>query len=731
MPRPISERPRAPRARAAEDLVRRLKPRDFINREMSWLEFNQRVLAEGLNPANPLLERLGFLSIVSSNLDEFFMVRVGGLKQLVREGVERRCPAGMTPKEQLALISRRVRRMVEEQYRCLNRDLLPALTKREIVRLKPEALDRSDLAVAERYFRDELFPALTPISLEDLSRGPRISGLTMHLAVRLKRAGARGKKPKVLLGAVPLPRSWARFFQLPAESGYRYLIFEDLVRHFVERLYQGFQVLEAAAFRITRDADLEVGDEDAGDILGAMEGVLRARKLAGPVRLELEAHASEELTSMLVETFGIDAREDLFRITGPLDLKPFMRLAAPVDAGELRYPEFEPQPVAAFDGAESIWDVVREKDVLVHFPYESFGPVVELVREAADDPNVMAIKQTLYRTSPESPIIASLEQAALAGKQVTVVVELKARFDEARNIAWAKRLTEVGAQVIYGVVGLKTHGKILLVVRREAEGTRRYVHLSTGNYNDVTARRYEDLALFTANPDFGADASNFFNAVTGHSEPRDWRALAVAPAGIRERLGDLIEREIERSSAAQPGLIQLKMNSLADPRMIEGLYHASRRGVRVRLCVRGICCLRPGIKGLSDHIEVISLVDRFLEHSRIYYFRNGGDEEVYLSSADFMGRNLDRRLEFLFPVREEASRKRAVGILQTVFADNQRAWRLRPDGSYERIKSAPGEEPLRAQIAFMQDARAAGEAATLRRLSTFRPLGPGMAPGLK
>jgi polyphosphate kinase len=727
MPRPKTARPRTPR----ESLeIQRHHP--FINREVSWLEFNNRVLAEGLNPENPLLERLGFLSIVSSNLDEFFMVRVGGLKQLARAGVERRCPAGMTPGEQLAQISRRVRAMVDAQYRCLDKELLPALAKRRIARLRPEGLDRKELAVAERYFRDEIFSALTPIALEDLSRGPRISGLTMHLAVQLKRAGSRGRKAQVRLGAVPLPRSWARFFQLPAESGTRFVLFEDLVRHWADRLFQGYEVLEAATFRITRNADLEVGDEDAGDILVAMEEVLRARKLATPVRLELEASASDGLTGRLVELFGIEPEQDLYRITGPLDLKPFLRLASSADAAkELRYPAFEPQPVPAFDEAESLWDVVREKDVLVHLPYESFTPLVNVLRAAGEDPNVVAIKQTLYRTSPESPVIAALEHAALAGKQVTVLVELKARFDEARNITWAKRLTEAGAQVIYGVMGLKTHGKILLIVRREADGTRRYVHLSTGNYNDVTARRYEDLALFTSNPDFGADASNFFNAVTGYSEPRDWRVLAIAPGGIRERLGELIEREIERSSPAQPGLIRLKMNSLADPEMIEQLYRASQRGVRVRLCVRGICCLRPGIPGLSKNIEVVSLVDRFLEHSRIYAFRNGGEEEVYLSSADFMGRNLDRRLEFLFPLRDEATRKRAAAILETVFADNQRAFRLLPDGSYRRIAGEPRAEPVRAQLAFMQEAAAASEAGTLRRLSTFRPLGPGMAPGSK
>ncbi len=728
MPRPKSARARPQR----EPVPKAARHGPFINREVSWLEFNNRVLAEGLNPDNPLLERLAFLSIVSSNLDEFFMVRVGGLKQLAREGVEKRCPAGMTPLEQLSEISRRTRAMVEEQYRCLNKELLPALAKRQVVRLRPEGMDRRELAVAERYFRDGIFSALTPISLEDLARGPRISGLTLHLAVRLKRSGSRGRKPQVRLGAVPLPRSWSRFFQLPAESGYRYLLFEDLVRHWADRLFKGYEVLESAAFRITRNADLEVGDEDAGDILVAMEGVLRARKLAAPVRLEVEAGASEELTGRLVELFGVEPNQDLYRITGPLDLKPFLRLASPVDAAaDLHYPPFEPQPVPAFDEAESLWDVIREKDVLAHLPYESFTPVIDLLRSAAEDPNVLAIKQTLYRTSPESPIIAALEQAALAGKQVTVLVELKARFDEARNITWAKRLTEAGAQVIYGVVGLKTHGKILLIVRREADGTRRYVHLSTGNYNDVTARRYEDLALYTSSSDFGADASNFFNAVTGYSEPRDWRCLAIAPGGIRERLGELIDREVERASAAQPGLIQLKMNSLADPKMIERLYRASQRGVRVRLCVRGICCLRPGVPGLSENIEVLSLVDRFLEHSRIYFFRNGGDEEVYLSSADFMGRNLDRRLEFLFPLRDEAVRKRAVSVLQTVFADNQRAFRLQPDGSYERVAGEPRAEPVRAQLAFMQEAVAAGEAATLRRLSTFRPLGPGMAPGVK
>jgi len=699
-----------------------------INRELSWIAFNDRVLSEGLNPENPLLERLNFLAISASNLDEFFMVRVGGLHQLGRASVATRCPAGLTPQEQLKEIARRVKSMVAQQYQCLNKDLLPALARRDIVRLRPESLDRAQVAHAERYFHEEVFPSLSPVAVEQQRRFPRVPNLVPHLAVRLRREGAR-RTTEPLLAIIPLPRSWPRFFQVPSKGGYHFLLFEDIVRRFAGRFFTGHEVLEAAVFRVTRNADLPLDEEESDDLLEAMEEVLRARKGGAPVRLEIEGQASAPLVRELTEVFKIGP-DELYPVPGPIDLKPFMRLASRIRVKELRYPPYEPQRVPAFEDSDTLWDAIRERDVLVHHPYDAFTPVVELLEAAAEDPQVVAIKQTLYRTSEESPIIAALERAAERGKQVTVLVELKARFDEAQNIGWARRLAEAGAQVIHGVVGLKTHAKLLMIVRREADGVRRYVHLSTGNYNDATARRYEDFGLFTCDPDFGADASNFFNAVTGYSEPREWHKLVLAPKGLRERVAQLIEREIARSSPEDPGLLILKMNSLADPEMARLLCEASQKGVRVRLCVRGICCLKPGVPGLSENIEVMSLVDRYLEHSRAFYFRNGGQEEVYLASADFMPRNLDRRLEVMFPVEDDAHRRRIVRALHTLFADNQRAWRLRPDERYERVEASPTEKLVRAQETFAEEALALAEAVRVRRLAVFRPQGPGMAPGL-
>ncbi len=720
---PAKKKPAPRRSRASEQPSERL-----LNRELSWLAFNARVLHEGLSPATPVAERLGFLSIVSGNFDEFFMVRVGGLKQQAASDEPRRCPAGMTPAEQLEAISRRAHQMVVQQYRCLHDDLMPALARREILRLRPESLEHREAQLVARYFADEVFPSLTPVAVPPGEPFPDLAGLTLHVVARVRPEGSRDEPGLALLA---IPRGWPRFFPLPSETGQRFVLLEDVVRHHLEHFFPGHEVLESAVLRVTRNADHAVDEQESDDLVEAMEDVLRARKSGEPVRLELSADASPSLRGLLCERLGIWPEQDLYLVDGPLDLKPFLKLAGRLDGPGLRYPAFDPQPVSAFEAADTPWDAVREKDVLVHLPYESFRPVLDLLEAAADDPQVLAVKQTLYRTSPDSPIIAALERAARRGKQVTVLVELKARFDEAQNIAWARRLAEAGAQVVWGVVGLKTHAKLLLIVRREPDGTRRYVHLSTGNYNDATASRYEDVGLFTCDPEIGADASNFFNAVTGYSEPRDWRQLCIAPTGLRERLVQLIDREIGRSSPEDPGQITLKMNSFADREMAEHLYRASQAGVRVRLCVRGICCLRPGVRGMSQNVEVVSLVGRFLEHSRIFHFRNGGDEEVYCASADFMARNLDRRLEVMFPVRDEAARRRLVALLGVCFEDNQQAFRLKPDGSYERVVPRRGQQPRRAQETFMEEAIARAEASRLRRLAVFRPQGPGMAPGLR
>lgn len=705
-----------------------VKPEHLINRELSWIEFNLRVLHEGLDPSNPLLERLKFLSIVASNLDEFFMVRVGGLKRMKRKGERKRCPAGLTATQQLEEISRRVHEMVELQYKCLNEDLIPNLRKHDIVRYEPESLGAEGFQAAKNYFEEEIFPSLTPLAV-DSENPPHITGLSLHLAARLHKENASRDEDRDLLAVIPIPRSWVRYFQVPSTGGgFHFVLMEDLVMHFSERFFPGYEIREIVPFRIARNADVPVDDEVVSDLVEAMEDVLRDRKAGFPVRLAIEARASKELIDRLCAMLKLDTKEDVYRNNGPLDLTSFMSLVSAIDNDKLKYPAFESQTVPEFEDAESLFDVIREREVIVHLPYEQFDPVVELLREAANDSRVVAIKQTLYRTSSKSPIIGALEQAAENGKQVTVLVELKARFDEGQNIRWARRLAEAGAHVVYGVMGYKTHAKIMMIIRREAGGMQRYVHLSTGNYNDRTARLYEDIGLFTNDADVGADASNFFNAVTGYSEPREWLDLVVAPTIMRKRIYELIDREIARSSPQDPGRIIMKMNSLLDTDMCLRLYEASRKGVKVSLCVRGICCLRPGIPGLSENIDVISVVGRFLEHSRIFYFRNGGDEEVYLSSADLMPRNLDRRIEIMFPVEHESNRAEVIEFLHVVFSDNQGAWRLRPDGAYEKVPRAEGDA-VRASQQIMLDRTL--ERAGIRRsrqTGIFRPKGPGAAP---
>jgi len=706
-------------------------PENLINRELSWIEFNQRVLAEGLNPRTPLLERLKFLSIVSSNLDEFFMVRVGSLKQLVRARRRMRCPAGLTPAQQLTRIADRLHAMVARQYECLNGEILPGLAAKGVVYQRPESLEPNAAQTAADYFHEEVFPALTPIAANE-ANFPRLAALSLCIAVRLRAAAQeRTQAPEPepdKIALIQLPRNWPRFFQAPAASGYHFILLEDLVVHHIAEFFPGYAVRETVVFRLTRNADVPVQEDDASDLMIDMEGVLRERKAGSPVRIEMAAGASRIMTRLLLETFPVERRQDVYTIEGPLDLKPWMGLAADADVPGLRYPAYTPQPSPAIEETESIWEAIAKRDILLHHPYESFDPVVRILDEAADDPKVIAIKQTLYRTSSDSPIIDALERAALNGKQVTALVELKARFDEGQNINWARRLTEAGAQVIYGVLRLKTHSKILMIIRREAEGIRRYVHLATGNYHDKTARLYEDVGLFTINPDIGTDGSNFFNAVTGYSEARQWRQLIIAPTAMRTRLYEMIDREVSRSSPENPGLIMAKMNSLLDPDIIQRLYAASQSHVQVRLCIRGICALRPGIKGLSENIQVISIVGRYLEHSRILYFRNAGQEEMYLSSADWMPRNLDRRIEIMFPVLDDEARQRLVDILHVCFSDNSSAWDLQPDGSYVRRRPPTGQAGIRAQDVFMQRAFESADEARLQQLARFRPKGPGGAP---
>ena len=697
-----------------------VKPSPFINRELSWLAFNQRVLDEALDTSWPLLERLKFLSITSSNLDEFFMVRVGGLQMLARPGSEKADPSGLTPAEQLAEVSRIVHQLVANQYACLRDDLEPKLAAEGIQRQKMDDLTPEQDAYIEGLFEHELYPVITPMAVDLDEPFPLLAGLGINLCVRLKTVKG-ADIPRFAVVAVP--KGVARFITVPTERGYHYLLLEDLITAFLDRIFPGEPILESAPFRITRNADMSVREDAAGDLLERMKEVLTERKQSSCVRLEIAEGASDVLRSFL--TTSLDAGEtSLYSVPGPLDLSAFFRLASMSGFEPLKNEPWPPQPAPDVDPSGSIFEAIARRDILLYHPYENFDPVLKLVEEAADDPNVLAIKQILYRTSEYSPVVAALARAADHDKHVTVVVELKARFDEARNIEWATSLEHAGVQVIYGLKGLKTHAKICIVVRREPTGIRRYVHFGTGNYNEKTARLYSDISFLTCNEDFGADASAFFNTITGYSQPARYRKIEAAPIGLRARIVELIEDEIERHKQGQEARIMVKLNSLADAELGKALYDASKAGVALRLNVRGICCLRPGVPELSENISVVSIVDRFLEHSRIFYFHNGGDPKVFISSADWMPRNLDRRVELLVPVEDPRCREKLIGILETCFDDNVKARRLLPDGSYQKVEPQPRKKNVRAQEVFYRRACEEAKAAKKAVDAVFKPERP-------
>jgi polyphosphate kinase len=690
-------------------------PELFINRELSWLEFNDRVLREGLSEQVPLLERLKFLAIVSSNLDEFFMIRVAGLMQQRAAGVRRRDLSGLTAAGQLSRIARRVRRMVDEQAAGIHQ-ALGELARHGLAVVEPDDWSPTQRRFLRSHFAAEILPVLTPMALEELQPSPLLPGVRLNVAV-VARSG-KGKAAAEQITIVPVPGQLPRFITLPGELGVHLARLEDVIAANAAALLPGSEVLATACFRITRDADVPIQDDDAQDLLQVVEKAVVTRRRRAPVRLELSARPDRRIRRWLVGWLGLQ-REEVYEIDGMLDAAALMEIASRQGFDQLRQPDWPPQTPRDLAGSDDLWQALEERDVLLFHPYDSFDPVVGLLELAAEDPQVLAIKQTLYRTSGESPIIHALERAAANGKEVTVLVELKARFDEARNVTWARRLEDVGAHVIYGIAGLKTHAKLLLIVRRSDRRIRRYVHLATGNYNDKTARLYSDIGLMTCDRDLATDAALFFNVLTGYSEVVGWSKLTVAPTDLRQRFCDLIEREVQAATPDRPGLIMAKVNSLEDRRICAALYQASEAHVRIRLNVRGICCLRPGLPHVSENVEVASIVDRFLEHARVFYFRNGGNEEVYLSSADWMGRNLDNRLETMFPVTDPALRRRVVSALETYFADNVKAWRLGPDGTYRRVpQDGP---PMRAQEALYQDAVQAAQAAAAAP-ARFRPL---------
>ncbi|MDA0577842.1 MAG: polyphosphate kinase 1, partial [Verrucomicrobia bacterium] len=601
-----------------------MSARTLLNRELSWLEFNQRVLAEAENPHVALLERLKFLAITGSNLDEFFMVRVGGLQSLQDAGSNKRDPAGLTVARQMREVSARAQKMMTDQHACFVDALEPKLRDAGIRRVASGELTDRQKEYLDQFFDNEIYPVATPMAMVEGKETPLLVNRGLYLAVRLKRGGELGAAARVRHAFIPLGQSVGRLVRLPATGGYAYSPVEEVVAGHIERFFPAEDVLETAVFRITRNADMSVREDQAADLVAQMEAVITARKRSDCVRLELQSGASKGLRHFLQASLGVE-EAFTFDIRGPLDLSAFMEIARLSGFDTLRDPAWPPQASPRLDGVPSIFTAIQTGDVLLYHPQQSFDPVVRFVEEAAADPNVLAIKQILYRTSRQSPIIAALARAAERGKYVTAIVELKARFDEERNIEWARSLEEAGVQVIYGIKGLKTHAKICIVVRREAQGLRRYVHFGTGNYNEVTARQYTDISLLTCDPDLGADASTFFNTISGDSQPLKYRKLEQAPLGLRSAILGLIEAEAERSRHGQKALIMAKMNALVDPEIIKALYAASAAGVEIKLNVRGVCCLKPGVPGLSERITVISVVDRFLEHDRILYVHHGGD----------------------------------------------------------------------------------------------------------
>jgi len=720
----------------------------YFNRELSWLEFNQRVLREGLSPEVPLLERLKFLAIVSSNLDEFFQVRVAGLRQQRAARVRRRDPSGMTPEEQLEAISRRVHRMVGDQTAGI-REALAELRDHGMQVYARQEWTAEHRQFLRSCFQREVLPTLTPLAVEELRPAPLLPGLQLHVAAwlapvaarstegsaaesgakqppadsRRKRAGdesAPEQVPAERIVVVPVPSQFPRFVSLPAERGWQFARLEDVIAAFLDELFPGWKVLAAAVFRITRDADADVHDDDAADLLHVVEEAVLGRRRRAAVRLTISADADPRIARWMTDWLHLD-KQDVYEVEGMLDATALWELVGRPGLDHLKNADWPPCMPRDLIGADDLWEAIQDHDVLLFHPYESFEPVVKLLEQAADDPQVLAIKQTLYRTSGDSPIIRALARAAQRGKEVTVLVELRARFDEARNVNWARQLEDAGCHVIYGIAGLKTHAKALLIVRREPPRIRRYVHLSTGNYNDKTARLYSDIGLLTADRDVANDVAAFFNLLTGYSEAVGWSKLCIAPTGLKSRFVDLVDREIKASTPDRPGLIMAKVNSLQDSDIVRALYRASQAGVQVKLNIRGICCLRPGVPGVSENIEVCSIIDRFLEHARIFYFRNGGHEEIYMSSADWMCRNLEKRLEILFPVVDPGLRRRLIGILETFFADNVKSWRLLPDGTYERVRS--DGPPVRAQETFYRQAVTEVQAAQKTEMQ-FKPLKP-------
>ena len=680
-------------------------PSIFLNRELSWLEFNSRVLHEAEDDRTPLLERLKFLSIFSTNLDEFYMVRIAVLRRQVAAGVQVTTPDGLTPQAALEAIDERIRELLERRRACLHDVLIPKLDEAGVRVLPIDDLTPDERAALDAYFEAEVFPVLTPLAVDPGHPFPYISNLSLSLAVQVHDEGKTGEH----FARVKVPRSLPRW--VPIKRPHHFVALEDLIGAHLPKLFPGMRVLGWHMFRITRHSDLDVpAADESDDLLATIEEQIFQRRFGEVVRLEVETGMPEKVQALLLD----ELRETSDPMVLPLtmrdicDVDPWLELGdlmslASLEVHELRDPPFGPvTPPELREPDRSIFDIIRERDLLVHHPFESFGTTVEKFFDtAAEDPNVLAIKLTLYRTSGDTAIVRALTEAAQRGKQVAVLVELQARFDEINNINWARTLESYGVHVAYGLPGLKTHAKTALVVRREADGIRRYVHIGTGNYNSRTARLYTDFGLLTCHPEVGADVSEVFNLLTGFSRQREYRRLFVAPASLKDRFLDLIRREAEHARAGRPARIIAKMNALQSPEIINALYDASTEGVEIDLMVRGICCLRPGVPGLSERIRVVSVIGRFLEHSRLYYFHNGGDEEYFMGSADWMPRNLERRVEVVVPILDRALHHRLATLMGVYLGDNRQGWDLQPDGSY--VQRTPIGEQGGSHTVLMRD----------------------------
>lgn len=673
------------------------KPEYYKNRELSWLQFNERILLEAKDKTNRLFERLKFLSITASNLDEFFMVRVASLKDMVDAKFTKPDLAGMKPKEQLVEILKETHEFMGRQYSTFNRSLLPLLDKEGLTILTAhEQMNEVQCKFVDDYFDETIYPILTPMAVDSARPFPLIRNKSLNICVLLK------GKDEENYATVQVPAVVSRIVELPSDNGRTVILLEQIIERNIDKLFSNHKVICAYPYRITRNADLSIDEDDAADLLEEIQKQLKKRQRGEAIRLEIEDKCDKNIIKFLKRELNV-SDESIYKISGPIDLTFLMKLYGMEGFEYLKDEKYIPVQSAMINDDEDIFTQISRNDILLHHPYESFDPVVDFVRQAANDENVLAIKQTLYRVSGNSPIIASLAKAADNGKQVTVLVELKARFDEENNIQWAKKLEKSGCHVIYGLMGLKTHSKITLVVRKEDEGIKRYVHLGTGNYNDATAKLYTDMGLLTCNEAIGEDATAVFNMISGYSEPKQWNKLSLAPYWLRDRFLYLIRREAMYAKEGRKAFITAKMNSLCDKEIIAALYEASSAGVEINLIVRGICCLKTGIPGISENIHVRSIVGTFLEHSRIFYFSNGGNEEVYMASADWMPRNLDKRVEILFPVEDERLKTEVINILNIQLADTLKAHILVGD-QYEKVDKR-GKELLSSQMYFCELAK--------------------------